>query len=317
MKNNGYKDISHEEKKEKEGCQDFQSSGKSGNDRNPEYKAGDEHPRNRLNHLSGEEWLYFTKTVMTTAYPSILGHQLRREHGANKPPQLMRELIEFFTKGDGVVLDPFAGVGGTLLGASICEPPRAAVGIEINPRWIEIYNRVLDLYPDLKPGVMHLGDCRQVMKTMEDNSFDFIVTDPPYNLQLKRTMCMGNDSVYTNRRTDYNMLSQEEGDIANSASYQDYLKAMGEVFDRCYRLLKPAGYMVIIVRNAYQDGKYIFTQADLARVAQELPGGRGFVPKGEKIWYQAGTRLRPYGYPFAYVPNIAHQYILVLQKPKE
>jgi hypothetical protein len=42
----------------------------------------------------------------------------------------------------------------------------------------------------------------------------------------------------------------------------------------------------------------------------------GFVPKGEIIWYQAGTRLRPYGYPFAYIPNIAHQYIVIFQKPK-
>ena len=36
------------------------------------------HPRNTLNELSGEEWLYFTKSVWTTAYPSELGHALRR-----------------------------------------------------------------------------------------------------------------------------------------------------------------------------------------------------------------------------------------------
>ena len=41
----------------------------------------------------------------------------------------------------------------------------------------------------------------------------------------------------------------------------------------------------------------------------------GFVPKGDLIWYQAGTRLRPYGYPRAFVPNIAHQHIVVLRKP--
>ena len=77
------------------------------------------HPRNTLNELSGEEWLYFTKSVWTTAYPSELGHALRRQHGANKPPRLMARLIEFFTKTGELVLDPFAGVGGTLLGAAI------------------------------------------------------------------------------------------------------------------------------------------------------------------------------------------------------
>ena len=42
----------------------------------------------------------------------------------------------------------------------------------------------------------------------------------------------------------------------------------------------------------------------------------GLVPKGDLIWYQAGTRLRPYGYPNAFVPNIAHQHILVLRRER-
>jgi hypothetical protein len=29
-----------------------------------------------------------------------------------------------------------------------------------------------------------------------------------------------------------------------------------------------------------------------------------------------GTRLRPYGYPYAYIPNITHQHIVILQKPR-
>src|SRR5438876_9486898 len=70
------------------------------------------HPNNKLNELPGGQWLYFTKTLLTTAYPAQYGHQLRKKHGANKPPQLMKTLIEYFTKGDELVLDPFAGVGG-------------------------------------------------------------------------------------------------------------------------------------------------------------------------------------------------------------
>ena len=39
--------------------------------------------------------------------------------------------------------------------------------------------------------------------------------------------------------------------------------------------------------------------------------------KGETIWYQVGTRLRPYGYPVAYIPNIVHQHIVFLHKPRK
>ena len=58
------------------------------------------HPANTLNELPGEEWLYFTKSLLTTAYPSELGHHARRAHGANKPPRLMARLIEFFKAQD-------------------------------------------------------------------------------------------------------------------------------------------------------------------------------------------------------------------------
>ena len=101
------------------------------------------HPANTLNELPGEEWLYFTKSLLTTAYPSELGHVARKAHGANKPPRLMARLIEFFSRTGDLVLDPFAGVGGTLLGAAIARGPRRAIGIELEPRWAAIYEGVV------------------------------------------------------------------------------------------------------------------------------------------------------------------------------
>src|SRR5918994_1649035 len=101
------------------------------------------HPANELNELPGEEWLYFTKSVLTTAYPSELGHATRKAHGANKPPRLMARLIEFFSRTGELVLDPFAGVGGTLLGAAIARGPRRALGIELEPRWVAIHETVV------------------------------------------------------------------------------------------------------------------------------------------------------------------------------
>lgn len=270
--------------------------------------------RNALNELTGSEWLYFTKSILTTAYPSEYSHYLRKAHGANKPPQLMSQLIEFFTKPDGRVLDPFAGVGGTLIGASICRKPRQAVGIEINQKWIDIYQQVIEESKGtLPPQQLIQGDCLSVMRSLERESFDFIATDPPYNIHLAQTMSNGRYAeTHANRRTDYDMRSSDPADLANLPTYELYLDAMEHVFATCFTLLKPQKYMVVIVRNAYQHGEYLFTHVDLARRARR----HGFIPKGEIIWYQAGTRLRPYGYPFAYIPNIAHQYIVVMHKPK-
>lgn len=269
------------------------------------------HPKNALNELTGAQWLYFTKTLLTTAFSSKYAHHLRKAHGANKPPELMKLLIEFFTKRDEKVLDPFAGVGGTLIGASVADPPRYCEGIEINSRWINIYHQVLRECKEFKEYPLRLGDCREIMKEYPDDYFHFITTDPPYNLHLDKTMCNGKYKQ-SNRRTDYDMKSDDERDFANLSSYEEYLDAMEQVLSECYRVLIGGRYITIILRNAYQNGEYIFTHADIVNRAKK----QRFIPKGEIIWYQAGTRLRPYGYPFSYVPNIAHQYILVLQKPK-
>jgi DNA modification methylase len=293
------------------------------------------HPRNTLNELTGEEWLYFTKSVWTTAYPSELGHALRKAHGANKPPRLMARLIEFFTRTGEMVLDPFAGVGGTLLGAAIARGPRRALGIELSPRWAEVYGRVVaelrgeqdghgpavaDLGPNDPGGPrgfdpsgceLRVGDALAVLPTLASESIDFVTTDPPYNVQLPMTMSGGTLSeAFSNRRTDYAMVTDDPADLANAADYPAFLDRMETVLGELARVLKPSRYAVLIVRDAYQEGRYIFTGADLAGRAARV----GFTPKGDLIWYQAGTRLRPYGYPTGFVPNIAHQHLLVLRR---
>ena len=305
------------------------------------------HPENTLNELTGEAWLYFTKSLWTTAYPSELGHALRKAHGANKPPRLMARLIEFFTKGGELVLDPFVGVGGTLLGAAIARPPRRALGFEIEPRWAEVYRQVVDealasasteassahgngrhrdppLVRDLgeaDPGgprpfdpsgcELRVGDASVLLAELPAASVDFVATDPPYNIQLPQTMAGGALArTHANRRTDYAMVTDEPADLANSADYDEYLARMGGMFVELARVLKPDRYATVIVRDAYQRGRYRFVSADLAQRAETA----GFVLKGDIVWYQAGTRLRPYGYPRVFVPNIAHQHILVLRR---
>jgi DNA modification methylase len=294
------------------------------------------HPANDLNELPGEEWLYFTKSVWTTAYPSELGHARRRAHGANKPPRLMARLIEFFTRSGELVLDPFAGVGGTLLGAAIARGPRRALGFELDPRWVRVYRDTVAELSGQRDGLgpaladlgtsdpggergwdprgleLREGDARVLLRELPDASVDLVATDPPYNVQLPMTMAGGHlAETHANRRTGYAMVSELAGDLANLPGYPAYLDAMEGVLRELQRVLRPGRYVTLIVRDAYQGGRYLFTAADLAARADAA----GLVPKGDIAWYQAGTRLRPYGYPRTFVPNIAHQHILVLRKP--
>jgi DNA modification methylase len=260
---------------------------------------------------------------------------MRKQHGANKPPRLMARLIEFFTMTGDLVLDPFAGVGGTLLGAAIARGPRRALGLEIEPRWVDIFHAlvrdlaaerggrgpvVADIGPSDRGGErgfdpsgleMRLGDSLVLLPEIASDSIDFVATDPPYNIQLPITMSGGKlAEQHTNRRTDYAMITDHAGDLANSADYATYLDRMEVVFAELLRVLRPQRYATVIVRDAYQDGRYLFTGSDLADRATRA----GFTVKGDVIWYQAGTRLRPYGYPRSFVPNISHQHVLILRR---
>ncbi len=275
------------------------------------YKKGSNgnyHEKNKLNDLTGKEWLFFTKTVFRTNYPSEFSHNLRKEHHANKPPRLMKEIIEFFTKSNQILLDPFMGVGGTLLGASLCD--RNATGIEINEKWIQIYEKVCLKNKINKQNAIH-GDTLKVMASMKDEGkkFDFIVTDPPYSPALEKTLC---DEKYgrANRKSNLTSFSDNKNDFRNSDNFEEYYRKMEKAGKLMFELLRNKKYIALMIRDSYQNGKYINASSKVAERFENV----GLTLKGIKIWYQVGSPMRPYGYPYAYVPNIIHHNILIFRK---
>ena len=259
------------------------------------------HPQNTLNELSGEEWLYFTKSLWSTAYPSELGHVARKAHGANKPPRLMARLIEFFTRPDELVLDPFAGVGGTLLGAAICRRPRRALGFEIEPRWAAVYETVVrdavgqrdgagPLLADLgtsDPGGPRgfdpsgcrflVGDALRLLPDLERGSVDFVATDPPYNPQLKldhgRGPAGGDVRQPPHRLRDgHRRRRRPRQQRVIRRIPRPHGGGLGRARHAC---CAPGRYATIIVRDAYQEGHYRFT----GRTSRAGPNGPASSPR--------------------------------------
>jgi len=242
--------------------------------------------RNRLNELSSSEWLQFTRTVFSSKFPKILGHELRRKHPEHKSPNLIGQLVAFFTKQEDLVLDPFAGTGTTLLAAALLG--REAIGFEIAPAWIDIYYRICKKLSIPRRKLVE-GDCSELLSSLPRNSVDFILIDPPNPLNVSEW-----------RRENH----------TPDKPVDSFFKFMLKVFNHCYRSLRDQKFMAVFTRNLYQNGRYIFLTPWYASVAAEA----GFSLKGEKIWENPGEKLRPYGYPHSYVPNIVHYTILIFQK---
>ena len=83
--------------------------------------------KNKLNELTGKEWIKFTKSWF------IHRPQKRKDneilHPAKYPESLIKEFLCFFTKSNEWILDPFLGTGSTLVAAKECD--RNAIGIEL------------------------------------------------------------------------------------------------------------------------------------------------------------------------------------------
>ena len=93
-------------------------------------------------------------------------------------------------------------------------------------------------------------------------------------------------------------------DFKNTDTHIDHDDTLVEVRSSTEDRLKAA--VEVLTRTGDAAG----AQRLNAEAARRFPG---LVPKGDLVWYQAGTRLRPYGYPSGFVPNIVHQHILVLR----
>lgn len=272
---------------------------------------------NRLNDLSGSEWLYWTETMYLTSFPPDQTHGLRKKHGAMKPPDLMAEIISFFTKKNELVLDPFAGVGGTLLGASLVG--RRSVGFELNPYWVNIYHQIQadflikdeTFIPKTKgtgkiiEAPLHQGDCLNLIKEIANQSVDAIITDPPYGCQHRANSFQ--------KETNFNMFNlKEDLDFANAPDFEIFLDLIHKFGQEAWRVLKTGRYLIMIIGDRYINGEYF----PLGFLVAEKLRRIGFKFKGIRLWSNKATQrpLKPYAIYTSFAPNITHQNILIMRK---
>ena len=98
---------------------------------------------------------------------------------------LWKKLIRFFSKENELVFDPFCGVGGTLLGASLCN--RRAIGIDLNNDYLNIYQEASNfLNLTIQTTIHHNSKFLDKIEDLKKVEFDLILTDPPYGDMMAR-----------------------------------------------------------------------------------------------------------------------------------
>ncbi len=267
-------------------------------------------PRNTLNDLTGGQWLFRSKSVIKANYGcGSHAHSIRRAANKScKPPELCKDFIEVFTKKGDVVLDPFAGTGGIILGTQMAG--RIAVGCELDPDQIQAYRQACasigNLFDTLDGDAISEGDFFE--RTWKQEPFaDFIFTDPPYFDMDRRKK---SSRIWAGKGSQERPMTPFKNVLF--PSMDDWLKFMTRFGHRSMQLAKPGKYMAFFMEDAYLDGRYQFL-THLASMAVEVSG---WVPQGEYIWYNEARRPGIFGYPVKMITNRTHASILFFQKAK-
>ena len=270
-------------------------------------------PVNRLNDLTAREWI--PETVSVWIQKGLgKGHehaQIERQHPAPFSFQDIARLIKFFTKTGETVLDPFVGVGSTLKAAAT--EGRKGIGIELNKKYADLARLRLktELTADLTAGNEQnvvQGDSRLVIPTLAANSVKLVVTSPPYwNILHKQDHKAKQERIAHGLDTQY---SNATADLGNIETYPEFLRTIADTLALTRTCLVDGGYLCVVVGDFRHKSKYFMMHADIAREMET----RGFTLKGITVLYQRHKRVFPYGFPYSYVPNLHHQYIVILAK---
>lgn len=116
--------------------------------------------------------------------------------------------------------------------------------------------------------------------------------------------------MYGNIATPF---TSEDTDLGNM-SREDFLNTLKRSVDLVWKYIKTEGYIVVFIKDLQPSKKELNLLH--AEVIQKLNEIEKLYYKGMKIWADSSAKMYPYGYPFSFVANQIHQYILIFRKEK-
>jgi len=168
------------------------------------------------------------------------------DYWGNFIPQIPYQVLTRFTKRGEVVVDLFSGMGTTLIECK--RLGRAGLGVEIDPdvaeRSLERINTAENPYN--VPVAVLVGDStttltakrvRATLKEWGGAAADCIILHPPYH--------------------DIIRFSERDGDLSRVSTEAAFLDKIGLVARHAYELLKPAGFMALVIGDKYVDSQLV------------------------------------------------------------
>jgi len=269
------------------------------------YVVVTDHIKDRFNQLNGVRWLQNSFSIWRDISKST--EELSLKHPAIFPVSLAERLIDIYTnKKDDIILDPMVGSGTVVIAA--LKKGRKAIGIDLNKKYIRLAKKRLEThykeFNNKKNYKLVAGDALDLDKYVEPHSVKLCITSPPYwdILNEKRTADQKENVKY----------SSDKKDLGNLHNYNQFLDSLKLVFAKVYNTLQKNGFCAVIVMDIRKKSHFYPFHADLANKLSEI----GFKLRDIIIWdrQKEYNNLKPLGYPYSFIVNKVHEYILIFEK---
>jgi len=262
--------------------------------------------KNKLNELNGKTWTRYSISIWEIGKTT---EEAKLKHPAMFPMELCSRLIDVYTKKGDVILDPFMGSGSTLVVAK--DKERKGIGFDINPTFVKLAKKRLSQQKLVDVGAVesevYCDDARNLLKYVKSSSVDLVITSPPYW------------NIHTRKRTaDYKEsrpYSDLEKDLGNIDDFNNFMTELKSVFQRVYAVLKHGKKCIVVVMDIRCGSQFIPFHVSII----DIMGQIGFVLEDIMIWDRRReyNNLRPLGYPYVFIVNKVHEYILIFRKNRE
>ena len=294
-------------------------------------------PPSHLNCMSAKEWIKSQLGVWQFYYE---GRDVRdkEHHPATFPIALARRVIDLFTHGGELVMDPFLGSGTTLLAAQ--DAGRNAVGFDINENYLELARRRLEQAGSHdkggKPGTATAGpkdvegrpgttttgarqvavhaDARDIACYLAPGTVALSLTSPPYANLLNRQRL--NKSRRNRKNEQYlkvEQYSQRPEDLG-TLSIEKYGEAITEIYARLLPLHREKAHCVINVADMWWENRRVPIHLHIVKAVEKA----GFELRNTIIWDRTNivNRVGIFGWPSNYITmGTTFEYILDFWRP--
>jgi DNA modification methylase len=241
-------------------------------------------------------------------------------HPAVMPIALARRAVELFTHKGELVVDPFAGVGTSLVACQ--DVGRNAVGFDINPQYCDQARQRIDrgdaTYGEQQ--VVVCDDARRAAAYLADGTVSLIFTSPPYANLLNRPRSNKSRRGELRRNKQYlkvEQYSQDEKDLG-TLGVKEYGAQMMKIFRGLFPVLKTKGHVVINVPDMWwkndRGGERVPLHVHVYLALVEA----GYELRNTIIWDRTNivNRVGIFGWPSNYITmGTTFEYLLDFWKP--